>query len=95
MKEPKLHNGIRCMNCGYQLDSVADLEGEKFTPSVGDVSICLECGNIAEFVQENNKFYVTDIAPDKITYVKKHNSEVILIAEIFRKRYQKKKKSKS
>jgi len=39
---------VRCMNCGYLLDATTG-EGH---PSPGDVSICIECLNIALFTHD-------------------------------------------
>ncbi len=37
-----------CPYCGYFTDRVGSLEAN-LTPSKGDVSLCIRCGNISEF----------------------------------------------
>jgi hypothetical protein len=47
--EPLPHNV--CTGCGYCFNAVASLDDAVARPSVGDVSICIACGQVALFVQ--------------------------------------------
>ena len=39
---------VKCVVCGHPLDAATCLEGDH-RPAVGDVSMCVECGEVYEF----------------------------------------------
>jgi len=49
----------KCPTCGEQLDAATPIDGEA-TPTEGDLSICLYCGEIMEFA-EGMKLVKADI----------------------------------
>lgn len=40
---------LKCLDCGENLDLATSTTAEHATPSPGDVSVCVYCGNIAAF----------------------------------------------
>jgi hypothetical protein len=39
----------KCLACGYDTNADRESEGAPIQPSPGDISICFNCGNVAEF----------------------------------------------
>lgn len=48
---PTIHEieGNPCPHCGHALNHCADLGGSDEPPRPGDLSLCVQCGNILEF----------------------------------------------
>jgi hypothetical protein len=42
----------KCPECGYEMDEAAPVDGdEKVQPIAGDISICLNCGEVLIFTE--------------------------------------------
>lgn len=38
-----------CASCGYRLDASTSISSVEIEPSPGDLSVCLNCGDVSEF----------------------------------------------
>lgn len=41
---------LKCPTCGYEMDAATDIAGDA-RPSVGDISLCVNCGEVLEFCE--------------------------------------------
>lgn len=39
---------MKCPTCGYEMDAATAIAGDG-RPSVGDISLCINCGEVLEF----------------------------------------------
>ena len=41
---------MKCPACGYKIDENENIDDEKLKPQNGDISICLSCGAVHQFM---------------------------------------------
>ena len=44
---------MKCPKCGYKIECHATIKNEKIKPKNGDISICLKCGAVHQFMDDN------------------------------------------
>lgn len=50
MTNERLNQKARCPKCKKQLDGASDLDGDVNKPQTGDLSVCLYCHAVLEFM---------------------------------------------
>lgn len=44
---------LQCPKCGYKIDDNANIHDESLKPKNGDISICLKCGAVHQFMDRD------------------------------------------
>ena len=50
---------MNCQNCGKRLDQHSNVDDESLKPRDGDISVCMYCGEVNQFI--NGKLELIDI----------------------------------
>jgi hypothetical protein len=65
------HEPIKCPKCGYSIDATSHAAGldtgnpERAEPHPGDLSICINCGTVNEFVT-TSPMIIKEASPEKL-----------------------------
>ena len=43
---------MECPKCGYHMDDSTNIHDESLKPETGDISICLKCGAVHQFMDD-------------------------------------------
>ncbi|MCV5754441.1 hypothetical protein OFN51_37160, partial [Escherichia coli] len=49
---------ITCATCGYRLDAASEIGGGNAIPEDGNISVCLNCGQVGFYVAVGDKMTV-------------------------------------
>ena len=87
MKTTVLPHAPKCPKCGHILDAATSLENA--SPKPGDVTICVGCGNLLEFLKD--KPWLAPISQEKLGALDEDNRKTLeslrnAIGEMLRKR---------
>ncbi len=50
---------MNCGNCGKKLDEHSNIDDDALKPKEGDISVCLYCGEVNQFI--NGKLELVDV----------------------------------
>lgn len=75
-----------CPHCNYEVDTHSSIESKEYTPSKGDVSICIKCAGWNKFDDELSLIKFTDedeanSDPELITQMKAISLQIKNIKE--------------
>lgn len=57
---------MNCPKCGYHIDGSININDESLRPKNGDISICLECGAVNQFMDGELVDVDYDSLPDDV-----------------------------
>ena len=73
-----------CLKCGYQLDAATPLTDGK--PSPGDISICFNCANAAQYGPDLNIIPLTDEQLDALIMNEEVWTQILKAKEVIKRR---------